>query len=169
MLARCRTTKLPKLSKETGRDALEAHIRAYDEMLLGMPARMNMKGDYVRPHLIRKHMLAAAATVDVVFRRLTMAGLRSMTPDMCKALLEVPSWLPPKKLSGQLQCKVEYLAMWACLWKDALELDGAAWAVFNDTESIKGVLEQYLREHNYPPSPYVLMRKYLKVAEIDEA
>lgn len=148
-----------------GKDKLQAHINAYDKMLLGMPGLMKMKGDYVRPHLIRKHMLALSTYSAITYGQLTMEGLRSMTPDMCQALLEVPSWLAPRKLAYQLQCKPELMSMWVCLWKDALELGGAADAVFNDAAGIRRILDVYISDHGYPPSPYVLMRKYLSVPD----
>ena len=166
MLARCRAAKLPILSRSTDVAKLEAHVRMYDKLLLGMPTLMNMQREHVRPHLIRKHMLAATAGSVICVSILKIAGLRCMAPDMCQALLEIPSWLPPRKLAAQLQCKPELLSMWFCLWKDALELDGALAALFNDAHGIRQVLDQYVLTHGYPPSPYTLMRAYLKVPSL---
>ena len=75
MLTQCRNTRLPKLHGQQGEDKLAAHIKAYNNMLLGMPTQMAMKGAYVRPHLVRKHMLAEAAGCNQLFARLTFEGL----------------------------------------------------------------------------------------------
>jgi hypothetical protein len=163
MLAACRAAKLPKMSSPIRN--LEVHLKAFDNMLLGMPTAMQMKGDDIRPHLIWKHMLAATAEASVTLSNVSVTLLGSIGPDFCNALKAIPSWLLPRKLAGQVGCPVEFLSMWICLWKDILELEGAADAVFRDTLGIKRILEEHLGKHGYPPSPYELMCDYLKVPE----
>jgi hypothetical protein len=163
MLAQCRTARLPAIIGEAGSETLERHIKAYDKMLLGMPAAMNMKGDQVRPHLIRKHMLAVSAGTNIMFTRPTLAVMRSMAPDMCHAQRGIPRWFTSKTLAFQLQCDPQFMYMWACLWKDALEHPGAREAVFADTAGIKTTLAMYMAHHPYPPSPYVLMAEHLRI------
>lgn len=163
MLAQCRTVKLPKMRGQDMKRELAAHINAYNKLLLRMPALMDTEGVSVRPHLLWKHMLALSADDKVQFGQLTSEGLRSMSPEMSKELPAVPSWLPPGKLASQLNCEAQFVLMWARLWKHALQLPGASAAVFSDTAGISQVLDNYLSEHNCPPSPHVLMSTYLKV------
>ena len=163
MLAQCRTVKLPKMRGQDMKRELAAHINAYNKLLLRMPALMATEGVSVRPHMLWKHMLALSADDKVQFGQLTSEGLRSMSPEMSKELPAVPSWLPPGKLASQLNCQAQFVLMWARLWKDALKLPGAPAAVFSDTAGISQALDNYLSEHNCPPSPHVLMSAYLKV------
>ena len=76
MLAKCKATKLPEMSHPINN--FEAHVSAYEGMLLGMPRTMNMIGGFVRPHLIWTHMLAATADVRLDLSRLKNAQLRSI-------------------------------------------------------------------------------------------
>lgn len=162
LLADCRAVKLPKISHDLS--SIDAHLHAYSKMLLGMAPAMPVTGNSVMPHLIWKHMLAAIARAKVSLTTVTAAQLQSIAPDFM--LPELPSWLHVRKLAGQVNCPVQLLSMWTCLWRDALELDGASDAVFQNAAGILVVLKKYISEHGLPPSPQELMREYLTLPEV---
>ena len=111
-------------------------------------------------------MLAASAGGQIRFKALTRADIRHMCchDGAAHESLRVPCWLSLYKLAAQVRCPVELLFMWVYLWRDALMLDGAASAVFENSVSIKSVLTEYLRSHSYPPSPRLLLQLHLKIS-----
>ena len=158
MLATCKATQLPELHRAI--EHIDDHISAYEALLLNMPPTMNMIGGSVRPHLIWKHMLAAVAKANLSLNSLRAAQLQSIATQF--EMPDVPSFLTPQKLAGQVSCDVPLLLpMWLCLWKDAMELEGAFDAVFQETDAIKQFAIAYMNEHEGGLIPHALMHKYL--------
>jgi hypothetical protein len=138
----------------------------YDQVLLGMPSAMGMNRGTVRRHLVWKRMLAASADGQIKFGQMAPADIERMSCDGAGySSSKLPSWLPHGKLASQIQCPAELLLMWASLWGDALELDGAASAIFNDAQSLTRMLKQYLTCYSHPPSPRSLMQHHLGIAQ----
>ena len=128
-----------------------------------LQSKCMLGGSYVRPHLVRKHMLCFAADREaagqpVDFSKMTMGQLKRLSPDMSEFLKEVPTQLPPHKLSAQLHCPAEYVSMWACLWKQALAEPGAFQFVMANAEMLSESVYSYKDMHGISPSPRVLLR-----------
>ena len=143
MLAECRAAKLPEIS--VSRTHLEAHLNAYDKLLLGMPARMRLNSGSARLHISWKHMLAVTAGASVRLSQASATLLKSIAPALSQSPLVFPSvLLMPCKLAGQVRCPVQCLIMWA----------------FQDTDSVTNLYE-FLRCKGYRPSPHQLMQECL--------
>lgn len=162
LLADCRAARLPMVRVLTD---LEDHLMAYSKIISSTPSLRGETMHSVKHHLIWKHMLAALSKADAKISVAPLALLEAIAPQWSHALHNIPSWLTPRKLAGQVGCPVELLSMWVGLWQDALELPSAAGAVFRDTAGITAVLDKYMRDFGYPPSPYELMRKYKKMPD----
>lgn len=141
---------------------LSATITAYNRVLLDMPEALCMTQSSLRRHLVWKRMLAASDDGQIKFSELTPYDAGHMCSDGDEA--NIPSWLSVGRLAAQLKCPPGLLFMWASLWRDALELKGAAAAIFQKTAGMRLMLNQYLGSHSHPPSPRSLLQHHLQIA-----
>jgi hypothetical protein len=164
--------KSAREQKQMPNDIFE-HLVWYEAWLDTLPSKCMLGGTYVRPHIVRKHMLCFAADrkadgFPVDFSKMNMAQLKRLSPDVSDLLSEVPTMLTPFKLSRLISTPAEYMSMWACLWKGALAVPGAFEFIMLNGHLLLECLTAYKAQHRISPSPRVLVRIARRASSVDD-
>jgi len=145
------------------------HFKAHSAWLATLPACLMMGVSDVRQQVSRKHALGfearahrhGQAAVNWSTVR-TITALNNLTPDRCRYLGAVPSWIKPKLLAKELGCELLWVSIWPRLMWDALqEWPGIIDLAAAHVPEIQVCLSAYLAKHKVSPSPFALIMEFL--------
>ena len=143
---------------------LQEEAEAYDKALVAAAAKAGLrfsKGSYVRPHLLRKHLILLDYKSNDLCRkarRLSLPKLLALNlPDEQGHLKTISSYLAKREMLGSVfRCHTLFLSCFSCLARVVLQQHGtAALTYVEDPENyprIAEVLVQYRQENHCNPS-----------------
>jgi len=143
---------------------LQEEAEAYDKALIAAAAQGGFrfsKSSYVRPHLLRKHLILLDCKSNDLFRkaqRLSLPQLLALNlPDEQGHLQTISSYLRKAGApSTHFRCHTLFLSCFSCLAQGVLRQHGAAALSYTEDSlnypRIAEVLAQYKQENHFNPS-----------------
>jgi len=143
-----------------------------------LPPSASLAGTYVGPHLRRKLLLAAIRGLGPGSKKLKIGlgsalngldavpariAIRLTGPDQTDFASTVPAVMRAGRLARILGAPIEFIGVFACLWKEACDrLPDLEHFLELHASSLPQVLQQYIWQHGVTPCPYLLVERAMQ-------
>jgi hypothetical protein len=139
--------------------SLVQHMHAYASMLGKLP-HLGLNGDCARQHLVQKHLVLTMARLkdagkSINWRAVSITTMQGWCPDLA-GYAQYLKGMMAGRLAERLGTPPEYIAMWCCLWREALKLPNAR-ELLADPQRLEKALVKYRKRYLISPAPAELV------------